>query len=91
MAQCKIYLGNLSKSLTQATLSEHFAQFGEIEEVTLPLDRKTSEVKGYAFITFKLEKSAEESLAENGKEVFGQLITVEIAQEKPRAVKKKKK
>ena len=91
MTNSKIYLGNLSKSITEDTLKEHFAQFGDIEEVMLPLDRKTSEVKGYAFITFKLLESAEKSLSEDSKELFGQEITVQIAQEKSRAVKKKRK
>lgn len=91
MANCKIYLGNLNKSVTQETLTEHFSQFGDIEEIHLPQDRKTCEVKGYAFITFKLEKAAEQALVEDGKELFGQLLTVQIAQEKTRSTKKKKK
>lgn len=87
MANTKIYLGNLSKTINEDTLSERFAQFGEISEVLLPLDRKSKEVKGYAFITFKLEASAQAALALDGENVFGQTISVQIAIEKARGKK----
>ena len=88
MANTKIYLGNLSKTVNQDKLSEHFTQYGEINEVLLPLDRKSKEIKGYAFVTFELEASAQAALELDGQDVFGQTITVQIATEKSRGKKK---
>ncbi|MCF6217398.1 MAG: RNA-binding protein [Gammaproteobacteria bacterium] len=87
MSKTKIYLGNLSQSVTQETLKQHFSEFGEIKEVLLPQDRKTKQIKGYAFIIFSQESSAEQALAQDGQSVFGQEIIVQIATEKSRVKK----
>ncbi len=87
MSKTKIYLGNLSQSVTQDTLKQHFSEYGEIKEVLLPQDRKTKQIKGYAFIIFDQESSAEKALTQDGQVVFGQEIIVQIATEKSRAKK----
>lgn len=84
MPNNKIYLSNLNKTVTDTLLKEHFAEYGEITEVLLPLDRKSQEIKGYAFITFALETSAENALQQNGKPFLNKEITVQIATEKRR-------
>ena len=84
MPNNKIYLGNLSKTVTDSLLKAHFAEYGEITEVHLPLDGKSKETKGYAFITFALESAAENALEQDGKEFLDQEISVQIATEKRR-------
>ncbi|MBI1194415.1 MAG: RNA-binding protein [Gammaproteobacteria bacterium] len=92
MANNKIYLGNLSKSVTpaqaEAQLREHFSQYGEINEVLLPVDRAGGEIKGYGFISFAEESSAQSALAHDGQTLFGEAVTVQIATEKKRGKKK---
>ncbi len=82
MPNNKIYLSNLNKSVTDAQLKEHFAEYGEITAVQLPTDRKSNEPKGYAFIAFAEEVSAKKALAQDGKPFLGKAITVQIATEK---------
>jgi RNA recognition motif-containing protein len=84
MPNNKIYLGNLSKTVTDSLLKAHFAEYGEITEVHLPLDGKSKETKGYAFITFALESSAENALEQDGQSFLDQEISVQIATEKRR-------
>jgi len=84
MPNNKIYLSNLSKAVTDALLKERFTEYGEITEVHLPLDGKSQEPKGYAFITFALETSAENALEQDGKPFLDLEITVQIATEKHR-------
>ena len=84
MPNNKIYLSNLNKTVTDTLLKEHFAEYGEITEVLLPLDRKSQETKGYAFITFAQETSAQKALQQSGKSFLNKEITVQIATEKRR-------
>ena len=82
MSNNKIYLNNLDKSVTDALLKEHFAKYGEITELSLPLDKKSQQTKGYAFITFAQESSATNALEQDGKPFLDKLISVQIATEK---------
>ena len=84
MPNNKIYLSNLSKAVTDTLLKEHFAKYGEITEVQLPLEGKSQKPKGYAFITFAQESAAENALEQDGKPFLDLEITVQIATEKRR-------
>jgi len=92
MANNKIYLGNLDKSATQdqlkANLEACFSRYGEITEVLLPIDVASGKIKGYGFISFAEESSAQNALAQDGEATFGEAITVQIATEKKRGKKK---
>jgi len=48
----------LSQNTTERTLRESFQEFGQIDKVTLIMDRKTGASKGYAFIYFESERDA---------------------------------
>ncbi len=82
MPHTKIYLSNLNKAATDTQIKEHFSEYGEITEINLPVDRKTRDPKGYAFITFTEESSAQAALSQDGKSFLDQIITVQIATEK---------
>lgn len=79
-----IYLSNLNKVVTDTLLKDHFSTYGEITEISLPLDRKKKTPKSYAFITFATESSAENALEQDNKQFLDQEITVQIATEKRR-------
>ena len=84
----KIYLNNLSVSVTAKLLKDHFAKCGEIAEINLPLDPKTQQPKGYAFISFTEVDAVESALQYDGKPFMDKDIVVQVAIEKP--AKKKK-
>lgn len=76
----KLYIGNLAFSVTQDSLKEAFASFGDIEEVTLVTDRETGRSRGFGFVTFANDADADKAMAEmNGKEIEGRAIKVSEA------------
>lgn len=78
----KVYVGQLSSAVSEDTLKAHFADCGDITEVSLPTDRKTGQTKGYAFVSFATEQAAQSALAKNAQPFLDKNITVEIAVEK---------
>ncbi len=45
-----IYVGNLSRDVTEADLKTEFEAFGEVKSVTIIKDRYSGEPRGFAFI-----------------------------------------
>ena len=56
-----IYVGNLSYEVTDAALSEVFAEYGTVKRVQIPTDRETGRVRGFAFV--EMGTDAEEAAA----------------------------
>lgn len=83
MQQNKLYVGNLPWSMNNDSLQELFAQFGEVTEAIIIMDRNTNRSKGFGFVTFSDDASAQraiEAMAET--EIEGRKIVVNVA--KPR-------
>lgn len=80
--QNKIFIGNLPFNLDENELRSHFEQFGAIESVAIPTDRERGRPRGFAFITFETQQSAQEALSLDGKEIEGRKIAVKMAQDK---------
>ena len=82
--QNKLYVGNLPYSVDEAQLRGIFAPYGEISELSLIMDRDTGRPKGFGFITFANQQAAEKALEQNGKDLGGRPLRVNIATDKPR-------
>lgn len=80
--QNQLFIGNLAFSTTKEDLESAFSVYGPIIEVKIPTDRYTGRVRGFAFVTFENQQSAEKALALDGKELNGRAIRVNVAQEK---------
>jgi len=79
----KIFVGNLNFKVKEENLEEMFSKFGEIEDNVVITDRETGRSKGFGFITFTEEDSANDAVKEmNEKEFEGRKITVNIAKER---------
>jgi cold-inducible RNA-binding protein len=75
----KIFVGNLSFQTSENDLNDLFAQFGEVESVSIITDRDTGRSKGFAFVAMG-DDSAEKAISQlNGKEVNGRALTVNEA------------
>jgi cold-inducible RNA-binding protein len=61
--EAKLYVGNLSKSTTQDELNVLFAQAGEVTAAEVIKDRKSSESKGFAFITMSTQSEADKAVS----------------------------
>lgn len=84
MQQNKLYVGNLPFSVNEEQLRGVFAQYGDISELSLIMDRDTGRPKGFGFITFATQQAAEKALEQNGKDLGGRPLRVNIATDKPR-------
>ncbi|HEV2332923.1 MAG TPA: RNA-binding protein, partial [Gammaproteobacteria bacterium] len=82
--QNKLYVGNLPFSVDESQLRGIFSQYGEISELALIMDRDTGRPKGFGFVTFANQQSAEKALEQNGKDMGGRALKVNIAVDKPR-------
>ena len=79
----KLYVGNLPYSVVESDLEGLFSAFGKINEVLIPKDRDTGNVKGFAFVTLDDDVEAEKAAQDlNGQDVGGRKIIVNEAREK---------
>ena len=79
----RLYVGNLSYSVTEADLREVFGEAGNVEDVKVVLDRDTGRPRGFAFVEMSTDAEAgkaTESL--NGRDVQGRAINVSEARER---------
>lgn len=81
MAQNKIYVGNLPFNFSNEELQTTFAEYGDIDNINMITDRHTGQPRGFAFITFARQHSAETALQMNGAEIRGRKLSVSMAKE----------
>jgi RNA recognition motif-containing protein len=80
-----IYVGNISYRATADDLSEVFAEYGSVKRVSLPMDRETGRMRGFAFVELEEETQEDSAIAElDGAEWMGRQLKVNKA--KPREV-----
>ncbi|PIY69256.1 RNA-binding protein [Candidatus Roizmanbacteria bacterium CG_4_10_14_0_8_um_filter_39_9] len=82
MDKNKLFIGSLPWSVTNDTLREMFTPYGEVTEAIIIMDRDSGRSKGFGFVTFANEESAQKALEMHGKEIEGRTIVVNVA--KPR-------
>jgi cold-inducible RNA-binding protein len=78
--ESKLYVGNLSYSVTENELRELFGQAGEVKTVTLVTDQYTRQPKGFGFVEMMNQTEVEKAVRMfNDQEVDGRRIIVNIA------------
>lgn len=76
----KLYVGNLSFTITEQTLSDQFAQFGTVESVKIITDRDTGRSKGFAFVEMASDDEARAAIEKlDGTEFEGRQLKVNEA------------
>jgi len=81
----KVYVGNLSRQVTDAQLNELAAPYGTLLSANVATDRSSGESKGFGFLEFASDdegKAAIEGL--NGRDVNGQALKVNVSTPKPK-------
>ncbi|WP_163832088.1 RNA recognition motif domain-containing protein [Spartinivicinus ruber] len=82
----KMYVGNLSYSVTEGDLKEVFAAFGEVSSVELISDRNSGQSKGFGFVEMDDNSEADAAIkALNGSFLQGRNIKVNQAQPKSKS------
>lgn len=78
-----IYVGNISYRATADDLSEVFSEYGSVKRVSLPVDRETGRMRGFAFVELEEETQEDSAIVElDGAEWMGRQLKVNKA--KPR-------
>ena len=76
----KLYVGNLSYTVSNADLEAMFAPFGTVRSAQVIEDRDTGRSKGFAFVEMGTDQEAEAAIAGlSGKEHDGRALTVNEA------------
>jgi len=75
-----IFVGNLSRDITEEDLQVEFAAFGKIASVSVIKDKFTGEPRGFGFVEMPNKNEAQAAIAGlNGKQVKGQALNVNEA------------
>lgn len=74
----KIFVGRIPVEATAEDLQLYFSQFGQILDVYLPKDAKKISHRGFGFVTFA-EESTAEHVSQRRHEILGHLIAVDRA------------
>lgn len=78
-----IYVGNLSFQMTEEDLKTLFGEYGKVNQVSLPRDRETDRLRGFAFVDMEDSSQEDKAIAAiDGSEVMGRQLKVNKA--KPR-------
>ncbi len=73
----KLYVGNLSKQVTDAQLNELATPFGTPVSANVATERNSGESKGFGFIEFSTDDEAKAAITGlDGREVNGQALKV---------------
>lgn len=80
-----IYVGNLSYEVTEKDLSSVFAEYGSVKRVSVPTDRESGRVRGFAFVEMESEEEETSAIKElDGAEWMGRTMKVNKARERER-------
>ncbi|MCX4025825.1 RNA-binding protein [Endozoicomonas sp. SM1973] len=79
----KMYVGNLSYSVTADDLREAFSAYGTVASVDLITDRDSGQSKGFGFVEMENNSEADAAIKGlNGSSLQGRAIKVNQAQPK---------
>lgn len=79
-----IFVGNLSYTTTHDELYDVFAEFGQVERVSIMTDRETGQSRGFAFVEMYDREEADKAIEHlNGYELNGRALNVNESRPKP--------
>ena len=83
----RLFVGNLGFDTTDETLRQAFAEFGEVTDAKVIVDRDSGRSRGFAFVTMATDEQAQKAISGmDGRDLDGRQVRVNQAEErKPRA------
>jgi cold-inducible RNA-binding protein len=80
MSNNKLYVGNLAYSVTDDSLQQTFAEFGQVSSAKVMMDRDSGRSKGFGFVEMGNADAAQAAIRGlNGKSVDGRPLVVNEA------------
>jgi RNA recognition motif-containing protein len=67
----KLYVGNISFTITEADLQHIFEQFGSVTETKVVTDRETGQPRGFAFVTMSNDAEGRAAIKSLDGKTFG--------------------
>ncbi len=78
-----IYVGNLSRDVTEDDLRQAFAEFGAVSTVNIIKDRFTGDPRGFGFVEMPSKDEGQAAIAGlNGRDLKGRSLNVNEARPK---------
>ena len=75
-----IYVGNLSRDVSETELKEAFQAYGEVSSCNIIKDKFTGESRGFGFVEMPNKEEADKAIADlNGKDLKGRNLTINEA------------
>lgn len=78
-----LYISNLSYAVTDADLSQLFADYGEIVSAKVIMDRETGRSRGFGFVELKDEELAKKAIEELNQASYDDKV-ISVAEARPR-------
>lgn len=79
----KIFVGNLSRDITEEDVREAFSAYGKVSDVAVLKDKFTGEPRGFGFVEMESKTEAQAAIgALNGTQLKGRTLTVNEARPK---------
>ena len=75
----KIFVGNLPFQASENDLNEMFSQVGQVQSVSIIIDRMTGRSKGFGFVEMEGDVADQAIARFNGAELSGRKLTVNEA------------
>jgi len=76
----KIYVGNLSRDVTEDELRKEFEAFGKVDSVTIVRDRYSGQPRGFGFVEMTTKAEGQAAIAGlNGKTLGDRTLNVNEA------------
>ncbi len=75
-----IYVGNLSREVTEVELREAFSAYGEVTTASVIKDKFSGESRGFGFVEMPNREEAMKAISsQNGKSLKGRTVSVNEA------------
>ena len=76
----KLYVRNLPYSVTDRSLSDMFADFGNVLSASVIIDKMSGRSKGFGFVELEDDAMAQSAIEQmNGKDLDGRKLVVSVA------------
>lgn len=76
-----LYVGGLDESIVDSTLHAAFIPFGDIKDVSIPIDHATGKNRGFGFVEYEEKEDAQDAIDNmHNAELYGKVLKVNFAQ-----------